>query len=95
MIFLAMTATIVGALLGQRFRVFVLVPAIAVGLATTFGIGVAHDNGLWSILLAMALAISALQMGYLGGVAIRFFGAGVQTRKGPREIVAVVQRPSR
>jgi hypothetical protein len=90
MIILAIMAIIIGALLGQRFKVFVLVPAIAVGSATTFGIGMAHDNSLWSVLLAMVLAISALQMGYLGGIVIRFFGAGVQARKDSREITGAV-----
>jgi hypothetical protein len=90
MIFLTMTAAIVGALLGQRFKVFVLVPAIAVCLGTAFGIGMAHP---WSVLLAMALGASALQMGYLGGVVIRFVGAGVQARKDPRETMAATQRP--
>jgi hypothetical protein len=81
MTILAIAAIIAGALLGQRFKVFVLIPVTAIGLATAFCIGMAHDNSLRSILLAMVLAISALQLGYLGGVVIRFFGAGVQARK--------------
>jgi hypothetical protein len=81
MVTLAIAAIIIGALLGQRFKVLVLVPAIAVGSATTFGVGMAHDDSLCSVLLAMVLAISALQMGYLGGVVIRIFGARVHARK--------------
>jgi hypothetical protein len=67
MMIFTITATFIGALLGQRFKVFILVPAAAIGSAANFGIGMAHGNSLWSILLATVLAISALQMGYLGG----------------------------
>jgi hypothetical protein len=81
MIILPIAVIIVGALLGQRFKVFVLVPASAIGLAAAFCIGMAHGNSFRSILLGMVLAISALQMGYLGGVAMRFFGPGLQARK--------------
>jgi hypothetical protein len=95
MIILAMTAIIIGALLGQRFKVFILVPAIAIGSAATFGIGMAHNNSLWSIVLTMVLAMSALQMGYLGGVIIRFVSAGARVRKDSHGIIAAVQRPAR
>jgi hypothetical protein len=95
MMILAMTAIIIGALLGQRFKVFILVPAIAIGSAATFGIGMAHNNSLWSIVLTMVLAMSALQMGYLGGVIIRFVSAGARVRKDSHGIIAAVQRPAR
>jgi hypothetical protein len=95
MLILATTAIIIGALLGQRFKVFILVPAIAISSAATFGIGIAHNSSLWSILLATVLAISALQMGYLGGVIIRFVSAGVQVHKDSHGIIATVQRPAR
>jgi hypothetical protein len=95
MIILAITAIIIGALLGLRFKVFVLVPAIAIGSATTFGIGMAHNNSLWSIVLAMVLAVSALQMGYLGAVVIRFVSAGAQAGKNSHGNIATLQRPAR
>ena len=91
MIILAMTAIIIGALLGQRFKVFILVPAIAISSAATFGIGMAHNSSLWSSLLATVLAISALQMGYLGGAVLRF-SAGQQVRKGSQGVIAAGQR---
>lgn len=92
---LAIAAIIIGALLGQRFKVFILVPAIAIGSAATFGIGMAHSNSLWSIALAMVLVISALQMGYLGGIVIRFVSAGAQVGKDSHGMIATLQRPAR
>ena len=68
---LAISATIVGALFGLRFKIFVLVPAIAIGSAATFCFGVAHNNSLSPILLTVVFAVSA-QIGYFGGLVIRF-----------------------
>ena len=55
MTMLAMTAMLIGAVLGQRFRVFILVPAIVIGSAAILGFGMAHDDNLWSILLVIGL----------------------------------------
>jgi hypothetical protein len=68
----AMTAALVGAMLGLRFKVLILVPAIIIGSAAAFGFGIAHSSSLWSILLAIAVTSTALQMGYLGGTVIRW-----------------------
>ena len=95
MTMLSMTAMLIGALLGLRFKVLILVPAIIIGSAATLGIGMAHSNSLWFTLLAMVLAITALQMGYLGGAVIRFINAGTRVRKDTPEVVATAQRPAR
>ena len=94
MTMLAMTAMLIGALLGLRFKVLILVPAIIIGSAT-LGIGMAHSNSLWFTLLAMVLAITALQMGYLGGAVIRFVSAGARVRKDAPGIIPAAQRPAR
>jgi hypothetical protein len=65
MIILAMTALLIGALLGLRFKVFILVPAIAIGSAAILSVDMAHSEGIWPTLLATISAITALQMGYL------------------------------
>ena len=67
---LLVTIMLAGALLGLRFKVFVLVPAIIVCSAATFCDGTAHHDNLWSISLMTALAIAVLQLGYLGGTII-------------------------
>jgi hypothetical protein len=90
---LAITALIIGALLGLRFKVSILFAAIAVGSAAPLAIGMAH--GLGSILLAKVVALSALQMGYLGGVVHPVRQHGCAVRKDSHKIVAAVQRPAR
>ena len=60
-----------GMLLGQRFKLLVLVPALAFGLVATVTIGLARDAGLPSIALTSMGMVVALQVGYLLGSAIR------------------------
>ena len=94
MTLLVMPAMLIGAMLGLRFKVLILVPAIVIGSAATLGAGMTHSNSLWSILLAMVLVISALQIGYLGGAVIRFV-SGARVHKDSPGIIAAVQRPPR
>jgi hypothetical protein len=70
MIMLAVISAPVGAVLGLRYKVLVLVPSpgvIAVALA-----GVAHGDGAWSILLSSVAMATVVQLGYLLGVFTRF-----------------------
>jgi len=67
---LAVTVLIIGALLGCRFKVFVLVPAVIVLSVTTIWSGMAHSDNLSSIFFVMATTITALQVGYLGATMI-------------------------
>jgi hypothetical protein len=92
---LAMTAMLIGALLGQRFKVLILIPAMAIASAAVFALGVAHNNNLWSVLLVAALTVTALQLGYLGGTAIRFAIAGARIDRHSPGTIAVVQRSAR
>ncbi len=68
---LAITAVFAGAVLGLRFKVLVLVPALAIASATSVGIAQVYGNTFWSILAAMALTSIGLQLGYLGGTVLR------------------------
>jgi len=63
---------LVGMVLGQRFKVLVLVPAIAVWLPVAIGVGIAHSEELGPTVLLAALAVASLQIGYLVGVGIRY-----------------------
>ena len=92
---LATTAILIGAVLGLRFKVLVLVPAIVFGATAVLGLGMAHNNSVWSILVAMGSAITALQAGYLAGAGIHFVIAGMRIRKGLPGTIAVAQRPAR
>jgi hypothetical protein len=62
---------LVGMVLGQRFKVLVLVPISAVALIIAVGVGTAQGNSLPLIAIISAAAISSLQIGYLVGISLR------------------------
>jgi len=68
---LATIAILVGAVLGLRFRVLILVPAIGLAALAILVTGIAHSEGLSSIALSVAIASVALQGGYVGGITSR------------------------
>lgn len=63
---------LVGAVLGMRLKVFVLVPAIGFFLIAIVGVGAARGDAFSTIASAMALAAISVQLGYLSGSATRF-----------------------
>jgi hypothetical protein len=76
--------------LGQRFNVLILVPAIAVGAV---GIGLAPGEQAWSIVVLAVGATVALQLGYLVGTGVRsLICAGRASRAFPGSAPAVVRR---
>jgi hydrogenase/urease accessory protein HupE len=87
----AVTALFIGAMVGLRFNVFVLVPAVVIGSVAILGIGMAHSNNLWLSLLAMVVAITALQIGYLVGAVIYVVIARTHFRKNSQEAIAAKQ----
>ena len=58
---------LVGALLGLRFTVYVLVVVIYFATAVIGGVGAAGEVDAWWISLDIAVGATALQMGYLEG----------------------------
>jgi hypothetical protein len=72
MIISALLSLLTGAVLGMRFKVFVLLPAIFVIGASILAVEVAtsHSAG-WAAIVAAA-AVTTLQIGYLGGVGVRY-----------------------
>jgi hypothetical protein len=70
---------LVGAALGQRFKVMVLIPAMAVAL--TASALSAYAGTFWQTLGAALLATSSLQIGYFAGVAIRYLVASARTSR--------------
>jgi hypothetical protein len=64
---LIIISAILGVWLGLTFRVFVLVPAAILALATLAGSGAASEAGaLWMVALDICV-IAAMQAGYIGG----------------------------
>lgn len=68
---LAIFVFLVGAALGQRFTVLVLVPAILVTLGVAIGLGIARGQTPGTITLVAVAAIACLQIGYLLGLGVR------------------------
>ena len=91
----AMIAVLVGATLGLRFKMLVLVPAILVGMAATLAIGLARDSGSWSILLSIFVGLTALQIGYFGGAFIRVVIFGPQGRDAAPQINGIAPGSAR
>jgi hypothetical protein len=72
MVILMMIGILVGAVLGLRFKVLVLVPVICGALAIVVVDGIARETGLWQLLLAMIVIAISLQLGYVLGIVARF-----------------------
>ena len=68
---LAIFMFLVGAALGQRFTVLVLVPAILIALGVGIGLGIARAQAPGTIALVTMAALACLQVGYAVGLGIR------------------------
>lgn len=79
MIMLLLICLLVGAVLGQRFKVLVLIPAIALAIAAT--VGFAHTGTFPQFVGAALVAMTCLQIGYAAGVGIHFFMAADRTSR--------------
>jgi hypothetical protein len=83
-----MLSFLFGTLLGQRFKVVVLVPAMAPVLILSITAGITQPNAAWEIIkIATSMAVF-LQCGYLAGIAIRYFLAAAPAR-GSSSLVSV------
>jgi membrane protein DedA with SNARE-associated domain len=58
---------LLGALLGLRHNVLVLVPAGLTSASIVFAASLASGDSTWAILLVTASSLVALQLGYLAG----------------------------
>ena len=63
----ATSALVIGAALGMRHNVFILVPVSLVSAAAAVVLGMACDDSAWTIVLMSSLTVVALQIGYLLG----------------------------
>ena len=70
-------AMLSGAVLGLRYKVLILAPAIM--FALVFVVGLAREAGIWWIALDMVVVTTALQLGYLGGSALAAALAGARS----------------
>ena len=70
-----------GAALGLRFKVVILVPALALTMLFAAMVGVTRGDQFWSIAVAMILLGTAIQVGYLAGILIRAKIASVRAQR--------------
>jgi hypothetical protein len=68
---LAIVGVLAGAALGLRYKVLILAPAVTLATTLAMIVAIARGEHFWSIILAMAISGTALQLGYLAGIAIR------------------------
>lgn len=86
------TAAIMGAFLGLRFKVLILIPAIAVSSAAVVYAGLSYGSSAGSILLAIFLTAAAMQLGYFAGTIIGSHLASSRNERDSSGIIEVVQR---
>ena len=70
MLMLSLICLLVGAVLGQQFKVQILMPAMALAIAAAAGL--AHASTFWRIFGAVLVTTTCLQVGYCAGVGIRY-----------------------
>ncbi len=66
----AILSFLLGAVLGHRFKILILVPTIAVGAVVAITVGIARADDVWLIGLSVILISVCLQIGYLCGAVI-------------------------
>ncbi len=76
MILLVIISLLVGAVLGARFKILVLLPAIIFVVCSVLSFGIGQNQDTWSTLLATVLSIAAVEIGYLGGAFTGLFARG-------------------
>jgi hypothetical protein len=67
-----------GAILGSRFRVFVLVPAMLFATVGTAAVSFANGVSLLTSVLAVLAVLASLQCGYVGGLVAAYFAARIK-----------------
>jgi hypothetical protein len=87
---MAMTALFlfIGGALGLRFKVLILIPAIILIVIVTGSIEIAQRQDAWSSALTTLAAVIAIQIGYLGGIAVGVVFDAVTTTQKARSTAA-------
>lgn len=66
----AFLSLLIGMVVAQRFKVLILLPVICLIVIFTIGFGIAHAESAWAIGATTAVAIIAVQIGYLLGAGV-------------------------
>jgi len=68
-----LVSLLVGAVLGQHFKVLILLPAMLPTVAFATIVVSIHGATVWQILATVLVAATGLQIGYVAGIGIRHF----------------------
>lgn len=90
---LAIVYALIGAVLGLRFKVMVLVPTIAISMILIAMVNVVLGFGIWMTVIETVIAVTLVQVGYLCGAAIRLFLAGSRDAEVRHASTAAASRP--
>lgn len=69
MVSLAICCSLIGAMLGLRFKVLILVPATMFGILFIVGIALSAGSSVWWAAVVTVMAATSLHIGYLSGAA--------------------------
>jgi hypothetical protein len=84
MVWLSIVSLSAGALLAQRFRIIMLVPATFAVSIIAIGVGVGQASSGWWIVAMIAAASVSMQAGYFVGMLFQhFLGALLASRSSP------------
>ena len=73
MLWVTILSALTGAVLAQRFKIMILIPATASVIGLTMVTGLVRAHAVWSVLLMAAAASASIQLGYILGLGIRHF----------------------
>jgi hypothetical protein len=68
---LVFISVFIGIALGLRYKVVILIYAVALVMMFVMIVGIARADHFWSIVLATAISGATVQLGYLAGIVIR------------------------
>ena len=77
----ATLAVLIGMVLGQRFKVLILFPAILLVLLLAAAVAIVGTRPLWSVALNAAMVLIGLQVGYFLGIAIYYVKVGARPNR--------------
>jgi hypothetical protein len=67
----AIISALAGTALGLRYKVMILIRAVAFVMVFAMIVGIARGDHFWSIILDIVIPGTAIQLGYLAGIQIR------------------------
>jgi hypothetical protein len=80
MTMIAIGSTLLGAVLGLRFKVLILLPVSLIGLMSIALTKILHQTSVSGAILAGMLFVCLIQLGYLVGLFARYVLAGSRLR---------------